>query len=61
MDHREVFDAIRLVFHCDVPDALLREVIEKAIKDHRQEAGSRRDEMELERESKSEKEAGGHV
>ena len=42
MDHREAFDAIRLVFHSDIPDALLRDVLEKAIKDHKDEMASRR-------------------
>ena len=30
MDDRQAFDAIRLVFHSDIPDALLRDVLEKA-------------------------------
>jgi hypothetical protein len=46
MDHNEVFEAIRLVFHSDIPDALLRDVIEKAIKNRRDEMESHRDEME---------------
>jgi hypothetical protein len=41
MDDREAFDAIRLVFHSDIPDALLRDVLEKAIKNHRDEMASR--------------------
>jgi hypothetical protein len=52
LDHNEVFDAIRLAFHCDVPDALLREVIEKAIKDHKEETESRGDERESRQRSK---------
>jgi hypothetical protein len=42
MNHHEAFDAVRLVFHSDIPDALLPEVIEKAIRDHRDEMDSRR-------------------
>jgi hypothetical protein len=42
MDDREAFDAIRLVFHSDIPDALLRDVLEKAIKNHKDEMASRR-------------------
>jgi hypothetical protein len=42
MDHRDAFDAIRLVFHSDIPDALLRDVLEKAIKNHRDETASQR-------------------
>ena len=41
MDDRQAFDAIRLVFHSDIPDALLRDVLEKAIKNHRDEMTSR--------------------
>jgi hypothetical protein len=41
MDHHEAFDAIRLVFHSDIPDALLRDVLEKAIKNHKDEMASR--------------------
>ncbi len=41
MDHRGAFDAIRLVFHSDIPDALLRDVLEKAIKNHKDEMASR--------------------
>jgi hypothetical protein len=41
MDHREAFDAVRLVFHSDIPDALLRKVIEEAIKNHRDEMALR--------------------
>ena len=43
MDHKDAFDAVRLVFHSDIPDALLRDVIEKAIKNHREEMDSRRE------------------
>jgi hypothetical protein len=57
MDHRDAFDAIRLVYHSDIPDALLREVIEKAIRDHREETESQKDEDEA-RLSGPEKEAG---
>jgi hypothetical protein len=42
MDHKDAFDAVRLVFHSDIPDALLRDVIEKAIKSHREEMESQR-------------------
>ncbi|MGA8872294.1 MAG: hypothetical protein WB460_14200 [Candidatus Acidiferrales bacterium] len=42
MDHHEAFDAIRLVFHSDIPDTLLRDVLEKAIKNHKDEMALRR-------------------
>ena len=54
MDHKDAFDAVRLVFHSDIPDALLRDVIEKAIKNHREETDSRR-------ESKTAKGAGAET
>jgi len=54
MDHKDAFDAVRLVFHSDIPDALLRDVIEKAIKNHREEMDSRR-------ESKTAKGAGAET
>ncbi|MGO9591956.1 MAG: hypothetical protein ACLP3K_18150 [Candidatus Acidiferrales bacterium] len=41
MDDRQAFDAIRLVFHSDIPDALLRDVLEKAIKNHKDEMALR--------------------
>ena len=65
MDPHEVYDAIRLVFHSDIPDALLRDVIEKAVRDHSEQLESRVDEMEARRMSATAKEGsaktpGGH-
>ncbi len=51
MDDREAFEAIRLVFHSDIPDALLRDVLEKAIKNHRDEMASRQGATEAGRET----------
>jgi len=56
MDHHEAFDAVRLVFHSDIPDALLRRVIEEAIQNHRDETESQKDEAESRRKFAS---AGG--
>jgi hypothetical protein len=58
MDHHEAFEAVRLAFHSDVPDALLRRVIEQAIRNHQEETESQKDEVEAEQESKTAKGAG---
>ena len=61
MEHKDAFDAVRLVFHSDIPDALLRDVIEKAIKNHREETESHKDEMESQRVSEAAKGAGAET
>jgi hypothetical protein len=60
MDHHEAFEAVRLAFHSDVPDALLRRVIEQAIRNHQEETASQKDEVESERDPETAKGAGGN-